>query len=73
MIWMYLTKDVVGSYSKINYGFTGDRVAILKNESPLCLVVHECGHLFYCNYDLLSNQKIEKITKQNGEKKKKRV
>ena len=70
MIWMYLTKEVVGAYSRINYGVTGDRVAILKNDSPLCLVLHESGHLFYCNYNLLSNQKIEKSV---IEKSKKRV
>lgn len=68
MIWMYLTKDITGAYSKINYGVTGDRVAILKNDAPLCLVLHESGHLFYCNYNLLSNQKIEKSVKEKSKK-----
>ena len=68
MIWMYLTKDVVGAYSRINYGVIGDRVAILKNDSPLCLVLHESGYLFYCNYNLLSNQKIEKSVKEKSKK-----
>ena len=68
MILMYLTKEVIGAYSKINYGDTGDRVAILKLDSPLCLVLHELGHKFYCNPNLLSNQKIEKSVKEKSKK-----
>ena len=75
MIWMYLTKEVKGPYSRIQYGVIGDRVAILKHDKNLCLVLHESGHKFYCNFDLLSNQKIEKqnVKISKTETKKKRV
>lgn len=75
MIWMYLTKDSVGPYSKIINGVIGDRVAILKHDKNLCLVLHESGHKFYCNFEILSNQKIEKQNAKisKTETKKKRV
>ena len=75
MIWMYLTKDSIGPYSKIVNGVTGDRVAILNHDNNLCLVLHESGQKFYCDFNLLSNQKIEKIEVKNEKvtKSKKRI
>lgn len=70
MIWMYLTKEVKGAYSRIQYGVPGDRVAILKYDNHLCQVLHESGYKFYCNFDLLSKQKIQKVNVEEKTKKK---
>jgi len=77
MIWMYLLEDSIGPYSQIINGLIGDRVAILNYDRDLCLVLHELGHKFYCNFNILSYQKVNKILNlKNNEKirtRKKRV
>ena len=70
MIWMYLKEDSVGPYSKKKYGCTGDKVAILNHDRNLCLVLHESGSKFYCDFNILSNQKIDKVNVEEKTKKK---
>jgi len=71
MIWMYLLEDIVGIYSKIVYGVTGDKVAILRYGEP-SLVLHESGHKFHCEVKKLTYKKIDKL-KDEKPKTKKRV
>lgn len=73
MIWMYLLEDIVGIYSKIVYGVTGDKVAILRYSEP-CLVLHESGHIFHCEVKKLTYKKIERnVENKEKPKRKKRV
>jgi len=69
MIWMYLTEDIKGAYSKKVYGIIGDKVAILSNDYNLCLVLHESGTKFHCYFNQLSNLKINKEVKHEEFKK----
>ena len=71
---MYLKEDVIGAYSKKVYGVKGDKVAILINDKP-CLLLHENSSKFHADYNLLSNQKINKIEVKNEKvtKSKKRI
>lgn len=72
MIWMYLKKDILGACSRIIYGHTGDKVAIIGNNIEMLLVLHELGHKFHIQKELLSNEFIKKESK-NETKNKKRV
>lgn len=78
MIWMYLNTDIYGASSRNLYGQRGDKVAIIGNNIEMLLVLHESGHKFHIQKELLSNEFIKKEPikqpiKENETKKKKRI
>ena len=76
MIWMYLNTEIKGAASRKVYGVRGDKVAILDNNIEMLLVLHESGHKFHIQKELLSHEFIQKEIKhesKNESKSKKRV
>lgn len=76
MIWMYLNTDIKGASSRKVYGSKGDKVAILDNSIEMLLVLHESGHKFHIQKELLSHTFIPKEIKheaKNESKSKKRI
>ena len=71
MIWYYLNKDVKGAASKKVYGFKGDKIAIIKNNIDMYLVIHESGNKFHVRQENVSSTFIVKDKTNEKEKKRK--
>jgi hypothetical protein len=54
---MYLASDVIGPYSRIQYGQKGDKVTVINSETEMILVETN-GERFYTKLENLSDKPV---------------